>query len=340
MAFAHFVQAAIWVRKITRTHAALTIFRYRFKMDSNKTNDILARLLAQLNTVIVGKKAQVQDCVACLLAGGHLLIEDVPGVGKTTLAHALSRSFGLKFSRVQFTADLMPSDLTGVSIYERGSERFVFHAGPVFAQILLADEINRASPKTQSSLLEAMEEKQVTVEGETRPLPQPFFVIATQNPHDQLGTYALPESQLDRFLMRISLGYPDRASERQLLAGGDRRDVVEHLPAVLLPDDLKALQAAVQQIQTSEPLLNYVQDLIAATRSGQWFLQGLSPRAGIALLRAAKAQALLSGRDYVAPDDVQAILPQTIAHRMIPVADAGRGSVEQVRAMMAAVALP
>ncbi len=309
-------------------------------MDSNKTNDLLTRLLTQLNTVIVGKKSQVRDCVACLLAGGHLLIEDVPGVGKTTLAHALSRSFGLKFSRVQFTADMMPSDLTGVSIYERGKEIFVFHPGPIFAQVLLADEINRASPKTQSALLEAMEEKQVTVEGETRALPQPFFVIATQNPHDQLGTYALPESQLDRFLMRISLGYPDRAAERQLLSAPDRRGVVDGLAAVLTPDALKQLQAAVQQIQVSEPLLNYVQDLIATTRSGQWFLQGLSPRAGIALLRAAKAQALLSGRDYVAPDDVQAILPQTIAHRLIPVSDAGRGAVEQVRAMMAAVALP
>ncbi|MDO8384868.1 MAG: AAA family ATPase, partial [Polaromonas sp.] len=190
-------------------------------------------LLNQLNTVIVGKPAQVQDCVACLLAGGHLLIEDVPGVGKTTLAHALSRSFGLQFSRVQFTADLMPSDLTGVSIYERQKESFVFHPGPVFAQVLLADEINRASPRTQSALLEAMEEKQVTVEGETRPLPVPFFVIATQNPHDQLGTYSLPESQLDRFHMRISLGYPDRAAERQLLGGGDRRDMVEQLETLL-----------------------------------------------------------------------------------------------------------
>lgn len=183
-------------------------------------------LLDQLNTVIVGKSVQVQDCVACLLAGGHLLIEDVPGVGKTTLAHALARTFGLQFSRVQFTADLMPSDLTGVSVYERGKESFVFHPGPVFAQVLLADEINRASPKTQSALLEAMEEKQVSVEGETRALPHPFFVIATQNPHDQLGTFALPESQLDRFLMRISIGYPDRAAERLLLAGGDRRDLV------------------------------------------------------------------------------------------------------------------
>jgi MoxR-like ATPase len=309
-------------------------------MDTNHTNQLLQTLLKQLNTVIVGKAAQVQDCVACLLAGGHLLIEDVPGVGKTTLAHALSRSFGLQFSRVQFTADLMPSDLSGVSIYERGKEAFVFHPGPMFAQVLLADEINRASPKTQSALLEAMEEKQVTVEGETRALPQPFFVIATQNPHDQLGTYALPESQLDRFLMRISLGYPDRAAERTLLAGNDRRDLVDALPAVLTPADLKAVQAAVQAVHAADPLLNYVQDLIAATRSGRWFLQGLSPRAGIALVRAAKAQALLAGRNYVAPDDVQAILPQTIAHRMIPVADAGRGAVEQVRAMVQSVALP
>ncbi len=300
----------------------------------------LKSLLDQLNTVIVGKPTQVQDCVACLLAGGHLLIEDVPGVGKTTLAHALARAFGLHFSRVQFTADLMPSDLSGVSIYERGKEAFVFHPGPVFAQVLLADEINRASPKTQSALLEAMEEKQVTVEGETRPLPNPFFVIATQNPHDQLGTYALPESQLDRFLMRISLGYPDRAAERELLTGNDRRDMVLNLQSTLTPIELDWLQRKVLDVHAAEPLLNYLQDLIAATRSGRWFLQGLSPRAGIAVVRAAKAQALLSGRDYVAPDDVQAILPQTIAHRLVPVGDAGRGPVEQVRAMIEAVALP
>ena len=304
------------------------------------TQQKLKSLLKQLNTVIVGKTAQTQDCVACLLAGGHLLIEDVPGVGKTTLAHALARTFGLQFSRVQFTSDLMPSDLSGVSIYERGKETFVFHPGPMFAQVLLADEINRASPKTQSALLEAMEEKQVTVEGETRPLPSPFFVIATQNPHDQLGTYALPESQLDRFLMRISLGYPDRAAERALLAGQDRRDLVDALPSLLTAAELAALQAAVLAVHTAPSLLDYVQDLIAATRSGQWFLMGLSPRAGIAVVRAAKAQALLNGRDYVAPDDVQAVLPQTIAHRLIPLGDAGRGAVEQVRAMVAAVPLP
>jgi len=299
----------------------------------------LRRVLGQLNTVIVGKSAQIQDCVACLLAGGHLLIEDVPGVGKTTLAHALARSFGLQFSRVQFTSDLMPSDLSGVSIYERGKEGFVFHPGPIFAQVLLADEINRASPKTQSALLEAMEEKQVTAEGETRALPHPFFVIATQNPHDQLGTYALPESQLDRFLMRISLGYPDRAAERGLLTGRDRRELVTAMDTLMAPHDLLQLQQQVLQVHASDALLDYVQDLIAASRSGQWFLQGLSPRAGIAVIRAAKAQALLSGRDYVAPDDVQAILPQTIAHRLIPVGDAGRGPVEQVRALLQAVAL-
>ncbi|RCW70598.1 AAA family ATPase [Pseudorhodoferax soli] len=297
-------------------------------------------LLRQLNGVIVGKEAQVQDCVACLLAGGHLLIEDVPGVGKTTLAHALARTFGLQFSRVQFTSDLMPSDLSGVSVYERGKEAFVFHPGPLFAQILLADEINRASPKTQSALLEAMEEKQVTVEGATRPLPRPFFVIATQNPQDQLGTFALPESQLDRFLMRISIGYPDRAAERLLLAGDDRRDLVDALPALLNGEQLQALQHQVLQVHAAPPLIEYVQDLIAATRSGRWFLQGLSPRAGIAVVRAAKAQALLAGREYVAPDDVQAILPQTVAHRLVPVGDAGRGAVEQVRAMVEAVPLP
>jgi len=241
---------------------------------------------------------------------------------------------------VQFTSDLMPSDLSGVSIYERGKEAFVFHPGPIFAQVLLADEINRASPKTQSALLEAMEEKQVTIEGETRPLPQPFFVIATQNPLDQLGTYALPESQMDRFLMRISLGYPDRMAERELLMGHDRRDIVERLPSLLSQTELQQLQQQVLAVHAAGPLLDYVQDLIAATRSGQWFLQGLSPRAGIAVVRAAKAQALLSGRDYVAPDDVQATLPQTIAHRLIPVGDSARGAVEQVRAMLAAVPLP
>ena len=299
----------------------------------------IAQLVDQISTIIVGKRPQIEDCVACMLAGGHLLIEDIPGVGKTTLAHALAVSLGLRFSRTQFTADLMPSDLIGVSVYERSREAFVFHPGPVFAQVLLADEINRAGPKTQSALLEAMEEHQVSVEGETRPLPEPFFVIATQNPNDQLGTYPLPESQLDRFLMCITLGYPDQASERALLAGQDRREAIQGLRAVMTPDELRTAQKAVLAVHASDALLDYLQALIAATRSGRWFVEGLSPRAGIAVLRAARARALLDQRGYVAPDDVQAHLAQTIAHRLVPVGGAGRGRVEQVRAMVEAVAL-
>src|SRR6476646_6174561 len=234
----------------------------------------LTELVGQIATIIVGKQAQIEDCVACMLAGGHLLIEDVPGVGKTTLAHAIAVSLGLTFSRSQFTADLMPSDLIGVSVYERAKEAFVFHPGPVFAQVLLADEINRAGPKTQSALLEAMEEQQVSVDGQTRPLPLPFFVIATQNPGDQLGTYALPESQLDRFLMCITLGYPDAKSERELLAGQDRREAVARLGPVMTPAELVETMAAVRQVHVSESLLDYLQALIAATRSGHWFSEG------------------------------------------------------------------
>jgi MoxR-like ATPase len=300
----------------------------------------LTRLVDQISTIVVGKRPQVEDSVACLLAGGHLLIEDVPGVGKTTLAHTLASCLGLEFRRVQFTADLMPSDLIGVSVYERARESFVFHPGPVFAQVLLADEINRAGPKTQSALLEAMEEHQVTLDNETRPLPSPFFVIATQNPSDQLGTYPLPESQLDRFLLRITLGYPDRASERQLLSGGDRRHAATRLAPVMTPTELLAAQQEVLAVRANDALLDYLQALIGATRSGQWFTEGLSPRAGIAVLRAAKARALMAGRDYVAPDDVQAILPQAVAHRLLPVPGAGRGPVEQVRAMVEATPIP
>lgn len=303
------------------------------------TASILEPLFRQLNAAIVGKPEQIRDAVACMLADGHLLIEDVPGVGKTTLAHALARSFGLDFSRVQFTADLMPSDLTGVSVFERNSGEFRFHSGPVFAQVLLADEINRASPKTQSALLEAMEERQVTAEGETRALPDPFFVIATQNPQDQLGTYALPESQLDRFLMCISLGYPSRDQERMLLRNNGMREQADALPAAVTHAQLKQLQQQVLQVHTSDALLNYLQDIVQASRNGQWFVQGLSPRAAIAILRVAKAQALIAGRDYVAPDDVQLVMPQAAAHRMLPRSDAGRSSREQVRAMVASVPL-
>ncbi|MEJ6005145.1 AAA family ATPase [Paucibacter sp. AS339] len=312
-------------------------------MTPHTTQQISAQLTAlqqQVSTIIKGKRAQIADCVACLIAGGHLLIEDLPGVGKTTLAHALSISMGLKFSRLQFTSDLMPSDLIGVSIYERERGDFVFHPGPVFAQVLLADEINRAGPKSQSALLEAMEENQVSVDGVSHALPQPFFVIATQNPSEQLGTYPLPESQLDRFLMCISLGYPDQAAERELLSGQDSRAALRDLKPIMDPAALLAAQAAVRNIHASAALLDYLQALIAATRSGQWFTEGLSPRAGLGVLRAARARALLEGRDYVSPDDIQAILPQTIAHRLRPKAGSGRGPREQVRAMVEAIALP
>ena len=254
----------------------------------------LSQLRSQISTIIVGKETQIADSLACLLAGGHLLIEDVPGVGKTTLAHALAVSLGLQFSRVQFTADLMPSDLVGVSVFERQREGFTFHPGPVFAQVLLADEINRAGPKTQSALLEAMEEQQVTVDGETRALPKPFFVIATQNPSEQLGTYPLPESQLDRFLMCITLGYPDAKAERGLLNGADRRDLMAALRPVMTNAQLAEAMAAVRAVHVSDALLDYLQALIAATRSGRWFVEGLSPRAGIGVLRLARARALLA----------------------------------------------
>lgn len=301
---------------------------------------VFTPLLTQLNSLIVGKATQVHDGVVCLLAGGHLLIEDVPGVGKTTLAHALARVFGLEFSRVQFTADLMPSDLTGVSVYERSTEQFSFHPGPVFAQVLLADEINRASPKTQSALLEAMEERQVTIDGKSHALPSPFFVIATQNPQDQAGTFMLPESQLDRFLLCISMGYPDRLSERTLLQGQDRRQMLDALSALTTPADLVQYQTKVLKVHASAALLDYVQDLIEATRRGKWFEHGLSPRAGLAWLRAAKAVAWLAGRDHVIPDDLRCIAPQVLAHRLVPVRGSSLTSKEQVRAMLADVALP
>ncbi|GAB1436686.1 MoxR family ATPase [Sphaerotilus sulfidivorans] len=300
---------------------------------------LLERLLGQIGSVVVGKPVQILDSVACLLAGGHLLIEDVPGVGKTTLAHALAAALGLRFARVQFTADLTPSDLIGVSVYERNRESFVFHQGPVFTQVLLADEINRAGPRTQSALLEAMEEHQVSVDGETLRLPAPFFVIATQNPAEQIGTHALPESQLDRFLMCLTLGYPDPASERALLEGHDRRAAVRELAAVMGAAELQAAQAAVQQVHAAPALLDYLQALIAATRDGRWFVQGLSPRAALGLLRAARARALLAGRDHVIPEDLQALAVPVLAHRLQPRPGAGRSRAAQVQAMIEAVGL-
>ncbi len=276
----------------------------------------------QVGQIVVGKDQQVRLAFTCLLAGGHLLIEDVPGVGKTTLAHALALSLGLKFNRVQFTSDLLPADVAGISVYEREKNGFVFHPGPIFTQVLLADEINRATPKTQSGLLEAMEERQVTFDGVTRDLPEPFFVIATQNPAHQVGTFPLPESQLDRFLMCLSLGYPDPAAERALLLGEDRRAMLRTLQAATSPAELMEAQAALRRIHASNALVDYVQALAQASRQGTLFAEGLSPRATLALLQAGRAWAALEGRDHVLPEDIQAVLVPVCAHRLRPLRSA------------------
>ena len=273
---------------------------------------------SQVNQIIVGKETQVRLALVCILAGGHLLIEDVPGVGKTTLAHALATSLGLRFNRVQFTSDLLPADVVGISIFDREKGSFVFHPGPVFTQVLLGDEINRATPKTQSALLEAMEEHQATADGVTRDLPQPFFVIATQNPTHQIGTFQLPESQLDRFLMCLSLGYPDAAAERALLMGQDRRSLLKDLKPAMQPEELLQAQDALKQVHTSPALIDYVQALAQASRTNGMFAEGLSPRAAIALLQAARAWAAMEGRDHVLPEDIQAVLIPVTAHRLRP----------------------
>ena len=280
-------------------------------------------VLAQAETIILGKSQQLKLALACLLARGHLLIEDLPGVGKTTLAHLLARLLGLDYARIQFTSDLLPADVLGVSVYDRESGGFHFHPGPIFAQVILADEINRATPKTQSALLEAMEEQQVTIEGETRALPRPFFVIATQNPTFQIGTFPLPESQLDRFLMRIELGYPEPAMERRLLAGDDRRQMLEQLSPVMTPEQLLPLQAEVARVHASDALLDYVQALLNCSRECGHYRHGLSPRAGLALLHAARAWAWLAGRDHLLPEDIQTVLPAVAGHRLPPVDSAG-----------------
>jgi len=308
-------------------------------------------LASQVANVILGKENQIRQCLACMLAGGHLLIEDLPGVGKTTLAHALSISMGLKFSRVQFTSDLLPADVIGVTVFERGTSggtdgdtpgRFIFHPGPIFAQVLLADEVNRATPKTQSALLEAMEERQVSVDGTTRPLPEPFFVIATQNPFHQVGTYPLPESQLDRFLMCIELGYPDARAERALLEGQDRRQVLRSLTAALTAGQLIALQDEVSRVFVSAALLDYIQALVAATRSSPLLSEGLSPRGALALLQAARAWALLARRNHVLPEDVQAIWIPVVNHRLRGTQSGGAraGHRELAAQLLASVAIP
>ncbi len=276
----------------------------------------------QVSQIVVGKDQQVRLALTCLLAGGHLLIDDVPGVGKTTLAHALALALGLKFNRVQFTSDLLPADVAGIAVYEREKNGFVFHPGPIFTQVLLADEINRATPKTQSGLLEAMEERQVTADGVTRPLPEPFFVIATQNPAHQVGTFPLPESQLDRFLMCLSLGYPDAAAERALLMGEDRRALLKTIEPVMRPEELLDAQRSLRAIHASDRLIDYLQALAQASRSGKLFAEGLSPRAALALLQAARAWAALEGRDHVIPEDIQALLVPVCAHRLRPLRSA------------------
>ena len=278
--------------------------------------DPVGHVVAAASRVILGKDRQIRLSLACLLARGHLLIEDVPGVGKTTLAHVLAKLLGLDFQRIQFTSDLLPADIIGGALFDRENGVFHFHPGPIFAQLILTDEINRASPKTQSALLEAMEERQVTAEGETRPLPEPFFVIATQNPAHQIGTFPLPESQLDRFLLRIELGYPDAAAERELLKGMDRRDMIAKLTPALTPAELASLQKQAAAVHVSDALLDYVQALIHVTRDSAVYLAGLSPRAGLALLHAAKAWAFISGRAHVLPEDIQAVLGPVVNHRL------------------------
>ncbi len=297
------------------------------------------RVIEAAGQIILGKEAQIRLALACVLARGHLLIEDLPGVGKTTLAHVLARSLGLDFHRIQFTSDMLPADIIGVSVYERDSGAFKFHPGPIFAQVILADEVNRATPKTQSALLEAMEEHQVTAEGETRRLPEPFFVIATQNPSEQVGTFPLPESQLDRFLMRIELGYPDRDAERALLSGADRREMLAVLEPSLTPAGLVSLQEEAGRVHVAPALLDYVQAIVEHTRRSANYVSGLSPRAALALVHSARAWAYLEGRDKVIPEDVQAVLPGVAAHRLRPAHDTNR-RVDVAAQLLAAVPIP
>jgi MoxR-like ATPase len=277
---------------------------------------IVENCLSQLNHIILGKEREIRLAMCCLLARGHLLIEDLPGMGKTTLSHALANALGLSYRRIQFTNDLLPGDLLGVNVFDRNDSKFHFHPGPIFSHLILADEINRAPPKTQSALLEAMEEQQVTIEGQTRPLPEPFFVIGTQNPSEQAGTYPLPESQLDRFMMRLSLGYPNESAEKALLQGSDRRKMLAHTHATLTPDALIKLQQHITKISAKDALIDYLYRLIDYSRTRLEHAHGLSPRAGLSLLNAARAWAFLEGRNYVIPDDLQTIFPYLAEHRL------------------------
>ncbi len=301
----------------------------------------LERVIEVAREVILGKEQVLRLSLACVLARGHLLIEDLPGVGKTTLALVMARVLGLKLQRIQFTSDLLPADILGVSVYDRDCGKFSFCPGPIFAQLILADEVNRATPRSQSALLEAMEEHQVTVEGATHRLPEPFFVIATQNPSHQIGTFPLPESQLDRFLMRVSLGYPDSAAERTLLKGRDRRELLADLPAVLQPEQLLAMQKHLQRIHVSNALLDYLQDILNYSRRSPDYISGLSPRAGLGVLRSARAWAMLHGRAHVLPEDVQRVLPCVIAHRLTGLEQEAQGPPQSlIERLVQAVPVP
>jgi MoxR-like ATPase len=305
--------------------------------DAAKLNEALD----SLNRIILGKAVQIRLCVACMMAGGHLLIEDIPGVGKTTLAHALARILCLSYQRIQFTSDLLPADITGVSVYDREQAAFRFHPGPIFSNLVLADEVNRATPKTQSALLEAMEEGQVTADGETFGLPQPFFVVATQNPTYQIGTFPLPESQLDRFLMRIQLGYPGPAMERELLRGDDRRALLARSRPAASPELIQQMQKKVTTVFASEALLDYLQSIVRYTREHTDYESGLSPRAAISLLRASQAWALLHQREAVLPEDIQAVLPAVVGHRLRPRQEAAGRDPDQIgRDLLEAVPIP
>jgi len=311
--------------------------------NADRTSGRHTRLLeAQkvVNEILLGKSHQVRLSFCCLLSRGHLLIEDVPGVGKTTLANALARVIGSDYQRIQFTSDLLPADILGVSIYKRDKEEFEFHPGPIFSQVILADEINRATPKTQSALLEGMAEGQVTIENTTHVLPSPFFVLATQNPLDLVGTFSLPDSQLDRFLLSISLGYPDPAAERELLMSEDRARLLDKTTPMLTPDDVRDLQSDCEIIHASESLLDYIQALLKETRGDRWFETGLSPRAGLALLSASRAHAFLEGRDYVMPEDVKIIFPGLARHRLSPSSGFAQSTDEQIDKLLNQVLIP
>lgn len=309
-------------------------------MDSKAVAHAMDRVLDAAEGVILGKNYQLRLALSCIIARGHLLIEDQPGMGKTTIAHVLAKIMGLEFQRIQFTSDLLPADILGSSIYDKDTGQFKFLPGPIFSQMVLADEVNRATPKCQSALLEAMEEQQITVEGTTYQLPKPFFVIATQNPTHQIGTFPLPESQLDRFLMRITIGYPDRGAERDLLSGKDRRDMLVDLRSVLTPDQLLKIQNQVHNVHVSEALLDYVQALLDFSRQTGEFSVGLSPRGGLALMRAAQSWAMLHGRDHVLPEDVQAILPAVAGHRLQGLGDQNNQSPEALAERLSSVPIP